>query len=376
LTGNGANWTYTPDAGFYGDDEIRFEVSDGLFTSAEAVVAITVTRVNQPPVLAIDVDDEAVATSPPGVGRRAALGFPILLTSTFTDDLPASYEAHLDWGDGTVDTTGQFVDGDGESPRVDGVAISPPALPGMEGHAYAQHTYTSPGIEPAALCVVDSDGAAGCDHTLISVEDVVSLGVGAKVFADSAGEDAIVQTQIGDGVPFQYQLTVTNGMPSVGDGVVAADITLHGELPPQLVTAGVSATKGSCTLNGDVVDCALGSLIPGQDVTLTVSLSGPGNLRADTDMDFSGEVMTTSPALESPRSFFVSTTVVPKAENLCVGDCNSDGMVTIDEVVKAVNIALGTLPLAECRASDSNRDVAVTVNELVTAVRRALGGCP
>jgi hypothetical protein len=61
---------------------------------------------------------------------------------------------------------------------------------------------------------------------------------------------------------------------------------------------------------------------------------------------------------------------------LCVGDCNGDGEVVVNELVKAVNIALGTTELGECTAADGSADGAVTVNELVTAVRNALEGCP
>lgn len=60
---------------------------------------------------------------------------------------------------------------------------------------------------------------------------------------------------------------------------------------------------------------------------------------------------------------------------MCPGDCNLDEQVTIDEVVTAVNIALGTGDLAGCQAVDASNDGQVTVDELVTAVSRALQGC-
>ncbi len=59
----------------------------------------------------------------------------------------------------------------------------------------------------------------------------------------------------------------------------------------------------------------------------------------------------------------------------CVGDCNGNGEVTVNELVAMVNIALETAPLSQCRAGDSNGDGAVTVAEIVTAVSRALNGC-
>ena len=60
----------------------------------------------------------------------------------------------------------------------------------------------------------------------------------------------------------------------------------------------------------------------------------------------------------------------------CHGDCDSDGRVTIGEVIEGVAMVLGTLPSAGCAALDSNADGAVTVDELLVAVNMALAGCP
>jgi len=54
------------------------------------------------------------------------------------------------------------------------------------------------------------------------------------------------------------------------------------------------------------------------------------------------------------------------------GDCNGDGMVTIDELITGVNIALGNLPVTACPAFDTNRDGRVTIEELIAAVNAAL----
>ncbi len=61
---------------------------------------------------------------------------------------------------------------------------------------------------------------------------------------------------------------------------------------------------------------------------------------------------------------------------LCVGDCNNDGMVTVDELLTAVNIALGVLPPNGCPALDTNQDGALTVDRLLVAVNNAITGCP
>jgi Ca2+-binding EF-hand superfamily protein len=58
-----------------------------------------------------------------------------------------------------------------------------------------------------------------------------------------------------------------------------------------------------------------------------------------------------------------------------VGDCNQDGSVTVDELIKGVNIAIGTTSIDACSSFDTNGDGAVTINELIAAVNRALTGC-
>jgi len=66
--------------------------------------------------------------------------------------------------------------------------------------------------------------------------------------------------------------------------------------------------------------------------------------------------------------------VTPTAEP-CVGDCNGNAEVTVNELIVGVNIALETLPVEECAALDVNDDGAVTVNELVQGVNNALQDC-
>ena len=55
-----------------------------------------------------------------------------------------------------------------------------------------------------------------------------------------------------------------------------------------------------------------------------------------------------------------------------VGDCNRNGAVAIDELVRGVNIALGGAPVSECTPFDRVADGRVTVDELVRGVANAL----
>jgi hypothetical protein len=46
--------------------------------------------------------------------------------------------------------------------------------------------------------------------------------------------------------------------------------------------------------------------------------------------------------------FVSASNAVGSVEPACVGDCDNSGAVTVDELVKGVSIALGTLPLDQC----------------------------
>ena len=65
-----------------------------------------------------------------------------------------------------------------------------------------------------------------------------------------------------------------------------------------------------------------------------------------------------------------------RAASACVGDCNGDGMVTINELVLGVNVALGAAQTSACPAFDSNLDHEVRINELLGGVNNGATGCP
>ncbi len=60
----------------------------------------------------------------------------------------------------------------------------------------------------------------------------------------------------------------------------------------------------------------------------------------------------------------------------CVGDCNGDGQVAINELIRGVNINLGNADVSTCLAMDGNGDGFVAINELIQAVNNSLNGCP
>lgn len=60
----------------------------------------------------------------------------------------------------------------------------------------------------------------------------------------------------------------------------------------------------------------------------------------------------------------------------CTGDCDGNGEVAINELLRGVNIALGAQALDECAVFDVTADGAVQIGELLTAVNASLAGCP
>lgn len=63
------------------------------------------------------------------------------------------------------------------------------------------------------------------------------------------------------------------------------------------------------------------------------------------------------------------------ARGACVGDCDGDQAVLVNELVLLVTIAQGERPLAACPSGDADGDGAIGIADLVTAVGQALAGC-
>jgi hypothetical protein len=73
------------------------------------------------------------------------------------------------------------------------------------------------------------------------------------------------------------------------------------------------------------------------------------------------------------RTSIATSTPTPLAP--CVGDCNKNGAVTIDELVLGINIGLGIDAVSACPAADANSDETVDVSEAVTAVSNSINAC-
>jgi hypothetical protein len=85
----------------------------------------------------------------------------------------------------------------------------------------------------------------------------------------------------------------------------------------------------------------------------------------------------TTPPESTPTATSTPTPTATQNPTLvaCVGNCDGGPAVTVDELIRGVNIALGILPLDVCPSFDINGTGDVTVEELIRAVGNALNGC-
>lgn len=88
---------------------------------------------------------------------------------------------------------------------------------------------------------------------------------------------------------------------------------------------------------------------------------------------------TGSPATATATTVATATVSPPLTpttpSEVCVGDCDGDGEVMVNELVTMVNIALGNADVSTCLAGDPSGNGEITINELVIAVNNALNGC-
>lgn len=59
----------------------------------------------------------------------------------------------------------------------------------------------------------------------------------------------------------------------------------------------------------------------------------------------------------------------------CPGDCNGSAVVSIDELLTLVNMAIGNAAASACTAGDVDHDGAIQTREVISAVSSALSGC-
>ncbi len=136
-------------------------------------------------------------------------------------------------------------------------------------------------------------------------------------------------------------------------------------------------TIGPFSVTGALLDCSalLNGNSPGGTLVGTATLLGQPTVG---DIVVTNQFVLRPGALDTPTPTATPTPIPP----LCIGDCNADGEVTIDELVTGVGMVLGSVLPDTCPAfcdTECGPGLAVmppTVACLLRGVNYALDGCP
>ena len=224
----------------------------------------------------------------------------------------------------------------------------------------------APGASVSAVIavVVPSDTASGT--TLTNDASTSTTTTDPTVANDSTSEETTVATSadvsiaktdstdpVNAGDPLTYTLTVDNAGPSDALMVVASDT-----LPAEVTYGSSSTSQGSCSEAGGVVTCALGTIVSGGSVTITI------NVIVDSDVA-DGSTITNNASV-------TSATTDPSAANNSTSEdtttgTNADLSITKsdspDTVVAGTGLAY-TIGVSNAGPSDAQ---AVTVSDTLPA---------
>jgi hypothetical protein len=184
------------------------------------------------------------------------------------------------------------------------------------------------------------------------------------VFFDLSG----APTELGSGRLVHCMLPVLEDAP-VGASPVRLDQVLPGDADGNLLS-GVLSVDGEVVVDPNLPTPTPTST-PTPSATPTESPTQTETPTA-TETPTPTETPTVTPtARETPTPLPTPTPTVPP----CVGDCDGDGQVAVNELVIGVAIAGATLPLDVCAAFDTDNDGQLTIDELVTGVGNGIRGC-
>lgn len=170
----------------------------------------------------------------------------------------------------------------------------------------------------------------------------------------------------------------TGRLPGIGGNVSytgsqfavsnSSPLVVESSLDPSFT--GNSENQAPITTNDDRYDFITFDTTP---LYLRAFLDANGNGQLDPGEPF--EIYGANPVVPGPDEGAVDFEFGDPTTAMCAGDCNNNGVVTVDELLTLVNIALGNAAVGTCLAGDANHDMHITIDELLAAVHNALTDC-
>ena len=207
----------------------------------------------------------------------------------------------------------------------------------------------APAIGSASLTRVAGSACAGCSVDVYSDSDDEAAVYEGATLADAAGA---------------WTFEKTGGLAG-----------------PMVTAAATDALGNTSALSAAVALGGTPSPTPSESATATRTPTATGTrptVGATATPTTAATIGTTTPTTE-PTATTTGATPTPQGPTptpgACSGDCDGDGRVSINELIRGVNIALARALLTTCPSFDRDGNGAVGIAELITAVNAALRGC-